>query len=92
MDDIQKVVISCLHPVEQVDSAPVNTRKLKMVKLTDMELKVLELAKKGMTTKEMANTLYRGLRTVEGYRRSIRIKLKSKTFTQACIKHFTTHV
>ena len=49
--------------------------------ITETELTVLKLLSQGKTSKEIANELLRGVRTVEGHRKNLMIKLGAKKVT-----------
>ena len=65
-----------------------NEVKISLNKISDNELEVLYLARKGLTSVQMADKMCKGVRTIEGYKASIMKKFKAKSFTQACIFYF----
>ena len=64
--------------VEQGKIQPVFSHSLNPHGLSDIEIEVIKLMGKELTTKEIANKLFRGLRTIEGYKSSIMQKTGAK--------------
>lgn len=57
-----------------------------MTQLSDRELEVFELIGQGLSTKEIANRLQRGVKTIDTYRLRIKEKLRIGTATELVAK------
>lgn len=57
-----------------------------MAQMTAREKEILEMLEKGMSTKEIANTLLISFHTVESHRKNLRIKFEAKNSSELIMK------